>query len=93
MPQLELRDLISIGTMLVTVSGVVFALRAAVTKLESGQTEVLRQLGALHKRMDHYGERIQAGEVQHARLEERVANLRGYPGPRDSQRFRLTETD
>jgi len=83
MPQLDLRDVITIITGIVTLSGVYFTLKAAVARLETGQTEVLRQVGALHKRLDHYGERLNQNEIKHARLDERVAGLR------DSQRFRL----
>lgn len=80
---LDVRDAITVITGIVTIAGVIFALRAAVGKLEIGQTEVLRQLGALHKRMDGYGERISQGEISHAVLVERVKALR------ESQRFKL----
>ena len=80
---LDLKDAVTVVTGILTISGVIFALRAAVAKLESGQAEMLRQLGALHKRMDHFGERMGRAEVNHAVLEERVGNLK------ESQRFRL----
>lgn len=83
MPPLELKDAVTVITGIVTLSGVIYTMRASVAKLESGQTEVLRQLGALHKRMDHFSERLNKSEIQHARLEERVSGLR------ESQRFRL----
>lgn len=89
MPPLDLRDAITIITGIVTLTGVVYTLRASVAKLESGQGEVLRQVGALHKRLDHYGERLNQSEIKHARLEERVQGLREL-GLRDSQRFRLS---
>lgn len=73
---LDVRDAITVITGIVTIAGVIFALRAAVSKLELGQTEVLRQLGALHKRMDGYGERISKAEICHAVLNERVDNIR-----------------
>lgn len=73
---LDVRDAITVITGIVTIAGVIFALRAAVGKLELGQGEVLRQLGALHKRMDGYGARISKAEINHAVLNERVDNLR-----------------
>lgn len=85
MPTLELRDAIQVVTGILTLAGVFWALRAAVTKLEIGQTELLRQVGAIHKRMDDYGKRLQKAEINHAVLTERVDNLRS------SQRFKLTE--
>jgi hypothetical protein len=87
MGPLDIKDAVTVITGICTIAGVIFTLRFAVSKLESGQAELLRQLGALHKRMDHYGERINKAEVSHAVLQERVENMR--PGPRDSQRFRL----
>lgn len=83
LPALDIKDAITIITGIITLTGVIFTMRNAVGKLESGQLEVLRQLGALHKRMDHYGERISKQEINHAVLEERVGNLR------ESQRFRM----
>lgn len=83
MPQLELRDFVTIITSVVTLTGVVFTLRGTIGKLETGQTEVLRQLGALHKRMDYFGERLTRTEIEQARQQERIASLR------ESQRFRL----
>lgn len=83
MPELELRDAIAIVTGIVTLTGVVFTLRGALGKLEGGQVEVLRQLGALHKRMDYFGERLTRTEIEQARQQERIASLR------ESQRFRL----
>lgn len=84
MPPLDIRDAITIVTGVVTLSGVVFTLRVAVAKLENGQAELLRQLSALHKRIDHFGERLSRTEIEQARLGERIAGLR------DSQRFRLS---
>jgi hypothetical protein len=83
MPALELRDAITIITGIITLSGMVFALRSSIGELRIGQTEVLRQLAALHKRMDIYGERITRTERDRAVLTERVRNLR------DTQRFKL----
>jgi hypothetical protein len=83
MPALELRDAVQVVTGILTLAGVFWALRSAVTRLEIGQTELLRQVGAIHKRLDDYGQRIQKAEVNHAVLTERVDNLR------ESQRFKL----
>jgi hypothetical protein len=85
-PGLDLKDAVTIITGIVTLSGVIFTMRGAVGKLESGQVEVLRQLGALHKRMDNYGQRISRAETNHAVLEERVCNLKEA---NESQRFKL----
>jgi len=79
---LDLKDAVTVVTGIVTVAGVIFALRAAVSRLEAGQAELLRQIGALHKRMDAFGERISQAEVKHAVLVERVENIR------DTQRMR-----
>lgn len=87
MPALDIKDALQLGQALLTVVGVIYALKAAVAKLEIGQTEVLRQLGALHKRMDDHGRRLTAAEKDHAVLAERVEFLRGSPGLRASQRF------
>lgn len=91
MPPLDLKDAITVITGIVTLSGVVFTMRAAVGKLETGQVEVLRQIGALHKRMDHYGERLSKGEIAQAVLEERVGHL--IKGPTQSQRFRIARAE
>ena len=79
-PALSVETAITIVTGIVTLAGVVFTQRAGLADLKSkydtGQAEVLRQLGALHKRMDAYGARISRGEINHAVLLERVDNLR-----------------
>jgi len=80
---LDIRDAITVVTGILTIAGVIFALRAAVSKLEVGQGEVIRQLGALHKRMDHYGDLITRIDKDHVRLDERVKALK------ESQQFRL----
>jgi hypothetical protein len=54
-------------------------LKAQVTE---GQTETLRQIKAVHGRLDDYGTRIGQTEIKHAVLVERVENLR------DTQRMR-----
>lgn len=80
---LDPKDAITVVTGIVTVSGVVFALRAAVAKLEAGQVEILRQLTAVHKRLDHHGDQISAVKEGHARMDERIKALK------ESQRFHL----
>ena len=76
LPALEPRDAIAIVTAVVTVSGVVFALRSAVSRLEVGQSELLRQMSALHKRMDHYGAEIVRIDKEAVRLTERIEAIR-----------------
>ena len=83
MPQLELREWLSLISSFLTLVGVYVALRLAVAKLEVGQTEIVRQLTALHKRLDDYGKELTRLDKDHVRLEERVRALR------ESQRFTL----
>jgi hypothetical protein len=73
---LELKDAVTVGTGILTVAGVIFTLRGAVARLENGQAELLRQIGALHRRLDQHAERIGSAEVRHAVLQERVDNMR-----------------
>ena len=47
-----------------------------------GQTETIRQLKAVHGRLDDYGTRIVRAEIAHAVLSERVEHIR------DTQRIR-----
>jgi hypothetical protein len=84
---LDLKDAIVVITGIVTIAGVIFTLRGAVAKLDAGQLEMLRQLGALHKRMDHYGQRIVLTEQNHAVLRERVENIR------ETQRMRRARAE
>lgn len=51
-------------------------------QLLEGQTETLRQIKAVHGRLDDYGTRIGKAEINHAVLAERVENIR------DTQRMR-----
>lgn len=76
-PVLDLQDAVTIVTGIVILTGVVWSQRMATARLESGQGEVLRQVQAIHKRMDDYGKRLQRAETAHAVLVERVENLRG----------------
>jgi hypothetical protein len=52
------------------------------SEMVEGQGETLRQVKAVHSRLDDYGKRIQHAEVRHAVLVERVENIR------DTQRMR-----
>lgn len=51
--------------------------------LKAGQDEMLRQMGAFHKRLDFYGAEVTRIDKGHVRLEERVKALK------ESQSFRL----
>lgn len=51
-------------------------------QVAEGQTETIRQLKAVHGRLDDYGDRIVRAEINHAVLLERVENIR------DTQRIR-----
>jgi len=91
MPSLDIKDAVTIVTGIVTLSGVIWSMRAAVAKLETGQAEVLRQLGALHKRLDDTNKRVSRNEITTARLEERVDIA--MPGLTRSQRFRVPNAE
>jgi len=91
LPSLDIKDAITIVTGIVTLSGVIWSMRAAVAKLETGQAEVLRQLGALHKRLDDTNKRVSRNEITTARLEERVDLT--MPTLTRSQRFRLPDAE
>jgi hypothetical protein len=91
LPSLDIKDAVTIVTGIITLSGVIWSMRAAVAKLETGQAEVLRQLGALHKRLDDTNKRVSKNELLTARLEERVDLT--WPGPNRSQRFRLPDAE
>jgi hypothetical protein len=66
-----------------TIGGAALAVKLQMARLSDGQTEVLRQLGALHKRMDHHGNEVVRIDKELVRVDERVK------GMKDSQRFRL----
>ena len=51
--------------------------------LKAGQDEMLRQMGAFHKRLDFYGAEVARIDKCSVRLEERVRALK------ESQSFRL----
>jgi hypothetical protein len=102
LPSLDIKDAINAVIGICTLAGIVGAIRIAVAKLEVGQMaavaefrkaqeEILRQLGALHKRLDDTNKRVSRNEITTARLEERVDIA--WPGPNRSQRFRLPEAE
>ena len=89
---IDLRDWISVITGIVTVAGVVFALRSSVAqlkdgqaRLQTGQDEGNRKIDALHKRLDYYGQEITRIDKDHCRLDERIKALR------ESQRFSMVK--
>lgn len=86
--------IVTVASVIFGLRAAVGQLKTSVGQLREGQAairdefkaatnELLRQLTALHKRMDSYGERLTKTERHHAVLVERVANLR------ESQRFKL----
>lgn len=72
MPTLTLEQGIQVITSMVTLIGAYYALKASVKDLKVNQEETLRQLTALHKRLDHHGERISKTEIDLARQDERL---------------------
>lgn len=84
---LDLRDAITVITGIVTIAGVIFSLRGATAQLKVGQDEMLRQIVALHKRMDGYAEKIEESRIKHAVLAERVDNIR------NTQRIRAARVE
>lgn len=82
MPPLDPSVILSVVQLLGTIGGAALAVKLQISRLTDGQAEMLRQLSALHKRMDIYGERISGAEIKHAVLLERVDNMR------DTQRIR-----
>lgn len=93
-PALDLNTAIAVVTAIVTVTALFLGQRYNTAKLStklstmsSGQGELLRQVQAVHKRMDDFGRRLVQAEKNHAVLEERVANLR------DTQRIRAIQQE
>lgn len=76
MPALTPGDWMTLFGMAGTALAAFVAVREQTKGLKEGQIEMLRQMGALHKRLDDYGQRIGASEINHAVLAERVENLR-----------------
>ena len=83
MPPIDPSILIAGVQLLGTIAGAALAVKLQMARLTDGQTEVLRQLGALHKRMDHHGEEVVRIDKELVRVDERVKGIQ------DSQRFRL----
>jgi len=83
MPPLDSSILIAGVQLLGTIAGAALAVKMQMARLTDGQTEVLRQLTALHKRMDRHGEEVVRLDKDFVRIDERVR------GMKDSQRFRL----
>ncbi len=61
---------------LVILAGVIVSQRITTAKLQENQKEILRQVTALHKRIDDHARRIHKTEIHGAVLEERVNFLR-----------------
>ena len=73
--------------MLGTIAGAALAVKMQMARLTDGQVEVLRQLKALHDRMDRHGQEVTRIDKEQVRMDERVKGLK------DSQRFRHAEQD
>jgi len=84
-PFLTPSELMTLGGMIVTALSAFIAVREQVKGMQGSMSEILRQVAAIHKRMDQQSERISRAERDHAVLEERVSNLRA------SQRFKLPD--
>ncbi len=56
-------------------------------EIAASQHETLRQLTALHKRIDSHADRIKDTEVEQAVMRERVSHVQRWL--RDTQRFKL----
>ena len=86
MPGLEIRDWITLGGMAVTAVSAFVAVKTEVGGLRGVVQETLRQVAAIHKRLDAQSERIARLDRDQAVLRERLSNLR------ITQRFKLPET-
>lgn len=76
-------ELMTLLGMVATAIAAFVGVREQTKGLKAGQDEMLRQMGAFHKRLDHYGAEVNRIDKNHARLEERIYALK------ESQRFRL----
>lgn len=85
LPELSPTVLLTLLQLGVTVLGAWFAIKFQVSKLTDGQTEMLRQLSALHGRLDRHAERIRKTEQDTAILLDR--------SNRSTQRFKATSPD
>lgn len=63
--------LLTLLQLAVTVAGAWFAIKFQISKLTEGQAEMLRQLTALHARLDRHAERIKRVETDTAILMDR----------------------
>lgn len=72
LPAVSPTVLLTLLQLAVTVAGAWFAVKAQISRLSEGQTETLRQLGALHKRLDAYGEEIRRLDKQTAVIWDRI---------------------
>jgi hypothetical protein len=76
MPTLSPGDWMTLFGIAATALSAAVAVREQTKGLKEGQAEMLRQIGAVHKRLDDYGTRIGRAEINHAVLLERVENIR-----------------
>jgi len=82
-PPIDSSILIAGVQLLGTIAGAALAVKMQMARLTDGQVEVLRQLKALHDRMDRHGQEVTRIDKEQVRLDERVKGLK------DSQLFRL----
>ena len=82
-PPLDPSIILSAVQLLGTIAGAALAVKLQIARLSDGQVEVLRQLKALHDRMDRHGQEVVRLDKDLVRMDERVKGLK------DSQRFRL----
>jgi len=81
-----------IGMAVVAVSSFV-GVRESTKGLKEGQREMLRQMGAFHKRLDWLGAEVSRIDKGHVRLEERVNALRDTQRLRALSRHAVAEAD
>lgn len=87
MPPLSISEAINVVTGIVTIAGVIWGVRNAVAALEIKVGESLRQLNAMHRRIDTLAIDMNDMKLVQAVLKERVANLK------NTQRFRAPADD
>ena len=83
MPGLSATDWMTLVGMAVTAVAAFVGVREQTKGLKEGQAEVLRQVQAVHRRLNEYGDKLAELRTEQARLDERIKYLR------DSQRFKL----
>ena len=79
--------LITLLQLAVTVAGAWFAVKAQISRLSDGQTETLRQIGALHKRLDSYGEEIRKLDKKTAVIWDRINRTTQRVAPVEQDMF------